>query len=718
MVKVAVAVQRFTPRMIFSRQRKDLDVLVLLAVPWLAVGISALSAASEAPAVSVASPATVAPAAESPPTDPAIMAKANDEFTHTIQPFVQENCFKCHGNGQKKGGLSLDSFLTADSLAQHQATWEKILIRVQAGEMPPEGATKPDPAKAKLALAAIDDVLSAAGDTVKAPPHMTLRRLNRSEYVNTVRDLLLLPDFDAGQDFPKDENGYGFDNIADLLTVSPLLFEQYLKSADQAVNELKNNKDATTALMVTGYPAQTFYNKADYAHQVLGDLLKRAWRRPVSQDEIDRLYKFVALSFAQNGEEAKNGLYLALRAILVSPEFLFRVELDDRDTGSDGIPAIPPDYKLANRLSYFLWSSMPDDQLFSLAEANRLHEPEVLKAQVLRMLKDPKAHALSVNFSGQWLLLRNLQQASPDPKLFPQFNDQLRAAMWQETEWFFETVVNEDRSIMDFIDGNFTFVNGPLAKLYGIPGIEGPDFQRVTLTGNQRGGILTQASVLTVTSYATRTSPVQRGKWILENILNRPPPPPPDNVPALDDSHRQLTGTVRQKMEQHRTDPNCASCHEKMDPLGFALENYDPIGAWRDKDGTDPIDSTGTLPDGKIFQGAPGLKEVLLAQQGDFRRCLVEKMLTYALGRGLDYHDTRAVDQINGELAHNGDHFSSLITAIVTSELFQGPRPTNTLTTPATSVAAAETVTTPPAKASDSQPSTATRNSSQTTNPS
>ena len=649
---------------------------MILLPQWKCYGVLAMLAASGLGGILVHAAETVPTQATGGPgaaVTPENLAKAADEFTHVILPFVQQNCYACHGNGKNKGGLKLDDYLQAEKVGQRPAVWEKILDRVRSGEMPPKGAPKADPEQKELALVAMDDVLTAYGDAVQAPAHMTLRRLNQAEYANTVRDLLGLANFTPGADFPKDENGYGFDNIADLLTVSPLLFEQYLKTADQAVAQLQKDKAATTALMVTGYPAVTFYNRAEYAHDVLADLLPRAWRRPVSPEEIERMYKFVALSFAQNGEEPKNGLYLALRAILVSPNFLFRVELGDGG-GADGIPAVPDDYQLASRLSYFLWSSMPDDELFNLAEAGKLHEPAVLQAQARRMLKDPKAHALSLNFSGQWLLLRNLAQAKPDPRLFPQFNEELRAAMWQETEWFFETVVNEDRSIMDFIDGDFTFVNGPLAKLYGIPGVEGPEFKRVALTGNQRGGILTQASVLTVTSYATRTSPVQRGKWILENILNQPPPPPPDNVPALDDDHRQLTGTLRQKMEQHRADPTCASCHQKMDPLGFALENYDAIGAWRDTDGKDKVDATGMLPDGKTFAGAPGLKEILRSQEAEFRRCLVEKMTIYALGRGLDYHDRRAVDEIAAQVAKGGDHFSNLITAIVSSELFQGPR--------------------------------------------
>jgi hypothetical protein len=357
-----------------------------------------------------------------------------------------------------------------------------------------------------------------------------------------------------------------------------------------------------------------------------------------------------------------------LRAILVSPDFLFRIELEGGDAGG---PTAPADYRLASRLSYFLWSSMPDATLFELAAAGKLHEPEVLAAQARRMLADPKARALSENFAGQWLLLRNISQVAPDARLFPQFTPELRDAMRGETERFFAAVVTEDRSIMDFLDGKFTFVNGPLAKLYGIPAIEGDEFQRVELSGEQRSGILTQASVLTVTSNPTRTSPVQRGKWILENILNAPPPPPPENVPALDDEKRQLTGTMRQKLEQHRRDPACASCHTLMDPLGLALENYDAIGGWRLTEGAEKVDASGTLPDGRTFHGSQQLKEILRTRESQFRRCLVEKMLIYALGRGLDYHDRRSIEKITTELGQNGDRFSGLIQAIVASDLFQ-----------------------------------------------
>jgi mono/diheme cytochrome c family protein len=641
-----------------------------LALGALPGCLSPSRSAGVSPAVKVAAaPAAVAPVYS--PAQQQALANAEAEYARVIRPFVSDNCYDCHGDGEHKGGLALDAFAGADSVLQHRAVWSKILSRVRAGEMPPRDGPDPDPAAVHQALLAMDDVLGALGDRTEEPTRLTVRRLNRAEYVNTVRDLLYLPNFNGGADFPKDENGNGFDNNADLLTVSPLLFEQYLKTADQAVGQLLQDKKATARLMVTGYVKESFYNKAVYAHQVLAVLLPRAYRRPVSQAELDRVYKFVALSFAQNGERATNGLGLALRAILVDPNFLFRVEWDDRGP-RDGFPGVPADYQLANRLSYFLWSSMPDGELFALAAASRLHDPDVLQAQVRRMLQDPRAAALSRNFAGQWLLLRNLDQAGPDAKLFPQFNPELREAMRRETELFFASVVSEDRSILDFIDGDFTFVNGPLAQLYGIPGVTGPDFQRVTLTGGQRSGILTQASVLTVTSNPARTSPVQRGKWILDNILNEPPPAPPADVPALDDAHRQLTGTMRQKMAQHRTDPNCAVCHEKIDPLGLALENYDPIGAWRDSDGNGPIDASAVMPDGKTFRGPEGLKAILRARKGDFRRCVVEKMLVYALGRGLDYRDRRTVQRISGEVARHQDRFSSLILAIASSDLFRG----------------------------------------------
>jgi hypothetical protein len=360
---------------------------------------------------------------------------------------------------------------------------------------------------------------------------------------------------------------------------------------------------------------------------------------------------------------------VALEAILMSPNFLFRVE---RDPAGPSDPAHRvTDLELASRLSYFLWSSMPDDELLNVAEKGRLHTPGVLSAEVRRMLADPKAHALVENFGGEWLQIRNLDVLKPDPVKFPEYDAQLRDDMRTETEMFFQAIVQEDRSVLDFIDGNFTFLNERLARHYGMAGITGNNFRRVELDGTQRGGVLTQASVLTVSSYPTRTSPVIRGKWLLDNILNTPPPPPPPDVPALDEKATGTTMSMRQQLEKHRANAVCAGCHARMDPLGFGLENYDAIGRWRTTDGKFPIDASGVLPNGKSFTGAAELKAILKADSETFVRALSEKMLTYALGRGLESYDRPAVEKIVKDVENNGFRFSQLIRSTVDSVPFQ-----------------------------------------------
>jgi len=320
---------------------------------------------------------------------------------------------------------------------------------------------------------------------------------------------------------------------------------------------------------------------------------------------------------------------------------------------------------------------MPDEELFGLASKNQLRRH--LDEQVRRMLRDPKSKALVENFSGQWLQTRNLKQVTPDAKLFPAFDDELRDDMARETELFFENVAREDRSILDFLDGDYTFVNERLARLYGLKGVSGPEFRRVSLKGTARGGVLTQGSVLTVTSNPTRTSPVKRGKWVLENLLAQPPPPPPPGVPPLaEGADDTALASLRQRMERHRSDPHCASCHEQMDPLGFSLENFDAIGAWREQDGSFPIDAAGQLPSGEHFSGAPQLRQMLMKEKrSQFVRCLTEKMLTYALGRGLEYYDRCAVERITSALPGQGYRFSALVLGIVKSVPFEQQRGDN-----------------------------------------
>jgi mono/diheme cytochrome c family protein len=411
--------------------------------------------------------------------------------------------------------------------------------------------------------------------------------------------------------------------------------------------------------------------RREAARKIIGEFARKAYRRPVKPDEIDRLVQFVEMA-EKNGEPFEKGIQLALTAVLVSPHFLFKVELDRPGTRPDGSYQIS-DFELATRLSYFLWSSMPDEELFELAEKGTLRRD--LEGQIKRMLRNDKSYALVENFAGQWLQLRSVKTIQPDPELFPSFDEALRTAMIKETELFFHEIVKEDRSILEFLDADYTFVNERLARHYGLRGVRGNQFRKMMLTGEERGGLLTQASILAVTSNPTRTSPVKRGKWILENILNTPPPPPPPDAGELsEDKEVVLKGTLRQRMEQHRANPNCATCHQRMDPIGFGFENYDAIGAWRTKDGNFDIDPSGVLPSGEKFQGPKELKKVLLKRDELFRKCLTDRLLTFGLGRGLEPYDKCAVDDISAAVAKDGNRFHRLVLEIARSEPFQWRR--------------------------------------------
>jgi hypothetical protein len=404
------------------------------------------------------------------------------------------------------------------------------------------------------------------------------------------------------------------------------------------------------------------------AREILNAFAKKAWRRPVTRNEIDRLLKLYDLGQKQ-GESFDKSVELAIQAALVSPHFLFRVEADrPADRPDNSYPL--NDWEIASRLSYFLWSTMPDDELFRLAEQGKLRDPAVREAQVRRMLKDPKSFALVEDFADQWLNLRLLQTVQPSKSEYPNYDQALNAAMRKETELFFDCIMREDRSILEFLDADYTFLNERLAKHYGISGVTGEQFRKVKLTDRNRGGVLTQASVLTLTSNPTRTSPVKRGKWILENMLAAPPPNPPPGVPDLKEGETALTGSLRQRMEQHRANPNCATCHQKMDPLGFGFENFDGIGAWRTKDGKFPIDASGELPSGQKFNGPAELKSILKSKDEQFRKCLAEKMLTFALGRGLESADKAAVAAISRAVAADGNRFSRVVVEIVQSDAF------------------------------------------------
>jgi hypothetical protein len=406
------------------------------------------------------------------------------------------------------------------------------------------------------------------------------------------------------------------------------------------------------------------------AKRILATVMRRAYRRPVGDADLQAPLHFYREARTDGGFEG--GIEMALRAVLVSPEFLFRVEQDPAGIAPNTAYRVS-DLELASRLSFFLWSSIPDDELLDVAAAGKLKSPAVFEKQVRRMLADDRSRALVNNFADQWLYLRNLESIRPDMRAFPDFDDNLRHAFRTETEMFFESIMREDRNVLDLLRADYTFVNERLAKHYGIPNVYGSRFRRVTFgSGESRGGLLRQGSILTVTSYPTRTSPVLRGKWILANLLGVPPPPPPPNVPTLQE--KAATGktlSMRERMAEHRANPACAGCHKLMDPVGFSLENYDAVGRWRTAEDGKPIDSSGGLPDGSKFTGVAGLQQALLARPELFAATFTEKLLTYALGRGVDYYDEPAVRAVARQAQGNDYRFSSFILGIVTSTPFQ-----------------------------------------------
>jgi hypothetical protein len=718
-------------------------------------------------------------------------------YQKSVEPMLAKYCFGCHNASLKSGNLNLQAYQDAGTALKDPDVWETVMQKLHSGVMPPPGLPRPKAEDVATASRWIEALLDQQDRRHSDPGRLTAHRLNRFEYNNTIHDLLDL-EFRAADDFPADDSGYGFDNIGDVLSLSPVLMEKYLAAAEgiahmaimadgpvkpslrryktEGANQFVHVFEARHRFPVTAeyelhasllgrrpqgeqqvkvafsiddkqvkvvqrtfttnrarqFDARVRVLPGDHVVKVeivddsarndapsrpgvrpgsaveyvevrgpfqkdppelppshkliftcghepgqhteaclrtdIGDLARRAWRRPVTAAEVNKLAGFAKMA-QQDGDSFEKSMRVALEAILVSPHFLFRIESDPRPNALEPHPV--SDFELASRLSYFLWSSMPDEELFRAAADHKVRKPEVLAAEVKRMLADPKSARMVDNFAGQWLELRNLDSVKPDPQRFPQFDDELRGAMRRETELFFDSIVREDHSILDFIDAKYTFLNERLAKHYGIPGVTGSEFRRVELDGAERSGILTQASILTVTSYPNRTSPVLRGKFLLENILNSPPPPPPPDAGVLDESKVNLNGTVREQFEQHRAHPQCAGCHVRMDPLGFSFENYDAIGAWRTSEGKFTVDASGKLPDGRKFNGAADLKTILRDSKDDFAQCLSEKMLTYALGRGLEKYDRAAVREITRKVAERNYRFSAMMLAIAESAPFQ-----------------------------------------------
>lgn len=597
-------------------------------------------------------------------------------FVSRVRPLLEKYCIECHAGADPAGEIALDQFTRASQIATTgRKQWKLVLNQLMASAMPPEDKPQLDDAASEFLTQWIGMTLSnidcgGPGD----PGHESIRRLTRNEYQNTIRDLLGIH-FEAADSFPADDTGA----TGDALSLPPVLMESYLTAAEgiaaEAISQDVNRTGGTDSPGIFVARPNDEVTRAQAAHEVLYKLMSRAFRRPATDLELERILRLVVDRAHEQGSSFEESIELALQVILISPHFLFKVEADPKPNDPETIRALN-EYELATRLSYFLWSSMPDDELFEHARQETLVDN--IEGQVARMLADPRSQALVRDFGGHaWLQLPALQTVRPDSKLFPTFNDELRQSMQTESELFFAAIMQEDRSVLELIDSDFTFINESLARHYDIPqdilpDFRGNEFQRVLLGSSDRGGVLTQASVLTLTSNPDRTSPVKRGKWIMENILGSPPASPPPGVSEFVDAGEFIASKpLRVRMELHRKDPRCAACHAQMDSLGFAFENFDAIGRWRSHDGDDVVDSSGVLPDGSAFQGPEELKSILAERRKDeFLVCFLEKMLSYALGRELEYYDQCAVRQLCERLSQQSYRFSSLVTQIVKSDPF------------------------------------------------
>lgn len=613
-----------------------------------------------------------------------VLAADPKPFESEIKPLLETHCIKCHNDQKKEGDLDLTRLRNHAGAIRRNDLWERVTKRVQAKEMPPEGEPVMSDAERERMFAWVKslpqtkecDQLATDETQNFYKGHVMSRRLNRAEYNNSVRDLVGV-DLRPGDSFPSDgAGGEGFDTSGDALFSSAILMEKYLEAADHVVNAVLPDEAAQASTpelkaarerLLIATPSETLPPR-EAARQIVRPFAQKAFRRPVTDEEVERLLTMFDRA-DQRGDGFVPAVRLALKAVLVSPHFLFLIEPEPEAEGVYRLGGYP----LASRLSYFLWSSLPDEELLSLAAGEQLHDPEVLRGQVRRMLKDPRSKALGENFCIQWLNLGGLGgTVKPDTNKFPEFDAELAAAMRGETVLFFQEIFREDRPLTELLHADYTFLNERLAKHYGIGDVQGSELRRVALTDPNRGGLVTHASVLTASSYPLRTSPVLRGRFVSEELLgSRVPPPPPDAGTLPEDDTPKDGLTLRQQLELHRTKSECAACHARMDPLGFGLENFDAIGRWRNDLNGQPIDSTGRLPSGEEFRNPHELKLLLVKRKQEVLRHLSKKMLGYALGRELNRFDQCVVDDAMKALAANDYRAHILVEQIVLSYPFQ-----------------------------------------------
>jgi Protein of unknown function (DUF1592)/Protein of unknown function (DUF1588)/Protein of unknown function (DUF1585)/Protein of unknown function (DUF1595)/Protein of unknown function (DUF1587) len=616
------------------------------------------------------------PAAASLPPDSRV-------YSSRVRPLLQTYCFKCHNADEHKGGVNFASLKDGEALGK-RGLWRRGARRLAVDEMPPEGAKQPTAAEKQELIR----WMKFAAEYVDCDPNRIdpgpslLRRLTRTEYDNTIRDLLGIRFSAALAVGMPTASGEGhFDNLAANLSLSPALMEKYFAAADKVIEKLfASDRPAEQARkkLFSVLPGPKVPER-EAGRRVVTRLVARAYRRPPREEDVRRLMGFYDRA-RDRGESFEGAIRAVLKPVLVSPQFLFRIE-ENHPAQRTRPGAAVSDHELVVRLSYFLWATMPDEELFRLADEKKLSEPEELEQQVRRMLADRKARALTDVFAVQWLQLGKLASARPSTEFFPTFRGPLKQAMYDEVTSFFDNLRLEDRSVLDLLDADYTFANSVLGRHYGLAGVTGKQMQKVSLKPDQhRGGLLGMAAVLSLTSHTFRTSPTQRGKYVLEVILGTPPPPPPPNVGMIRGDRpgkKKQPLTFREQLALHATQSSCAGCHRKIDPLGFALDNYDPIGAWRESTPDRPLDVSGVLPTGEKVNGASDLKKVLLSRKDDFARNLVERMLVYSLGRELESGDECAIRESLADLKKNDYRFAVLIRGVIHSVPFRERRVKN-----------------------------------------
>ncbi|MDR3405322.1 MAG: DUF1592 domain-containing protein [Chthoniobacter sp.] len=596
----------------------------------------------------------------------ALQATAKESFRDKVAPFVTTYCTDCHGAKKRKGQINFQPALKNPGDANFSKQWKQALANVKTHDMPPDEADKQPTDEERQMF--MDWVAKAKYLSPKDSGPFVIRRLTKVEYGNTLHDLFGV-DPAIVHELPDEVFGEGYLN-----TLSPLQMEQYLGIANEVLDRiLAPNNAPPTAVQkrLFGEPPARGADARAAARNVARSLARNAYRRPPSEAELDVLVGVFDLG-RQNKLSYPAALGLMLKAVLVSPQFLYITPEGEPEAGRDIVPL--DDYQLASRLSYLLWATMPDAELSALADNGKLHEPTTLKAQVRRLLEDPRSRALFDGFGAQWLGLGNLESKTFDTAKFPQMTTEMRRAMYDEARLFFGSIVRENRSVVNLVDADYTFLNATLAPIYDLEKtVTGTEMRKVHLTDANRGGILGMPGVLATTSFPNRTSPVRRGVWVLEQVLGEEVPPPPPNVPALDKQDKKTVAnlTLRQRTELHRTNAVCANCHKILDPIGFGLENFDAIGRWRDQDETGgAIDAAGELPGDKHFTTPKELKAIIAARKDDLACTLTEKLLAYALCRQLEGYDEIVVDQLMASIAKDGYRMQTLITEIVTSYPF------------------------------------------------